>query len=94
MHLIASLQLLTLISVESAPTSPNDAPKGGAPSGVGKSSSLAVAIPYPMPVLSSSAPELEGMWTEVKRRQRELRPPKPKQSEVKILIESSAVTFY
>ena len=26
---------------------------------------------YSMPVLSSSAPELEGAWQEVKRRQRE-----------------------
>ena len=26
---------------------------------------------YSMPVLSSSAPELEGVWQEVKRRQRE-----------------------
>ncbi len=32
-----------------------------------------------MPVLSSSAPELEGMWQEVKRRQREPKPKTPAQ---------------
>ncbi len=44
-----------------------------------------------MPVLSSSAPELEGMWQEVKRKQREPKPKTPAQVRyfLKISLKSS-----
>ncbi len=64
------LYTLYLVLSESAPTSPH-APSDGTLDT--KKYLSPYAFPYSsykMAALSSSAPELEGMWTEVRRKQR------------------------
>jgi len=59
---------------ESAPTSPQPPEisenREGEVQHSRRSCGSCVTSSYPLPVLSASAPELEGMWTEVKRRVR------------------------
>ena len=64
------LYSLYLVVSESAPTSPNGPSVGHLDT---KKYLSPYAFPYSsykMAALSSSAPELEGMWTEVRRKQR------------------------
>ena len=66
--------------VESAPTSPRVPGEAGDAPAPAVSPLVSAAAKYSVPVLSSSAPELEGNWTEVKRRMKE----KQAKAEVKI----------
>ena len=66
--------VLYAVVSESAPTSPRP-PKMSESSDPGVvseqvTSKASYTHLYTLPVLSSSAPELEGIWTEVKRRMR------------------------
>ncbi|KAK2165216.1 hypothetical protein LSH36_53g03020 [Paralvinella palmiformis] len=65
---------LTTSTTESAPTSPQPPEisenREGEVQHSRRSCGSCVTSSYPLPVLSASAPELEGMWTEVKRRVR------------------------
>ena len=87
----------TLLISESAPTSPRPPTSEAVPISMHTSPTTSSAggmaggrltsdpMDYIIPVLSSSAPELEGMWTEVKRKVRE-KPRTPKKEVCSILV--------